>query len=563
MDARHPGADSSGSTVGGAIPSRDVVQCVTKFRVTAAGTTCREDRMSAVDGLIAQALDALGRIVPYDLATVMQLDGDDLAVRVARGRLRAPEVEAHRLRLADFPSIRDAIRRGRVRAFTERDHGEGDGDPFDGVLDLPHGHFCMVAPFRNDRGPAGVITLDRSTCGVFPDEAVALVDVFARLLGLAVTHGEQSEHLERLRRQLVEQNRLLTEEVGGSADCCALVEALPSASSRHVVQLARQVAPTDAPVLITGETGTGKDVLAAAIHAWSARRGRPMVRVNCAALPASLIESELFGHVRGAFSGATQARMGRFQASDGGTLFLDEVGEIPPEVQAKLLRALGDGTFEPVGSDRTVRVDVRVVAATNRDLAAAIAEGSFREDLYYRLAVFPIALPPLRARPDDIAVIARNFLDRLASRTGRGPWRLTPADEQDLAARRWAGNARELVNKLERGTILARGDRLVLGDGAPLRTADEPSAPRQEAVRPLAEVERDAIVEALRHTGGRIAGEGGAAALLGLHPNTLRSRMQKLGLGRARDIAPPRAQAGSPRATHASPKLRSGTPMSG
>jgi transcriptional regulator with GAF, ATPase, and Fis domain len=483
--------------------------------------------MGPVDGLMAEALDALGRVVPYDLATVMQVDGDDLAVRVARGKLRRPSVETHRLKLADYPRIREAMRRGRVRAFTEHDHGEGEGDPFDGVLDLPHGHFCMVAPFRNEGGPSGVITLDRETCGVFSEAAVSLVDVFARLLGLAVTYGEQ----------LVEQNRLLIEEVGGSADCCQLVESLPSPAMRHVVSLSRQVAPTDAPVLVTGETGTGKDVLAAAIHAWSSRRGREMVRVNCAALPENLVESELFGHVRGAFTGATQPRMGRFQAADGGTLFLDEVGEIPPEVQAKLLRVLQDGTFEPVGSDRTVQVDVRVVAATNRDLHAAIASGKFREDLYYRLAVFPIVLPPLRARPEDIRVISRNFLDRLSSRTGRGPWRLTEADEQLLATRPWPGNARELVNTLERGTILAQGPRLALS-ASPQVLPSPPPPPGAPAVRPLAQVEREAIVEAMRQTRGRIHGPDGAAALLGLHPNTLRSRMQKHGLGGARDHRP-------------------------
>lgn len=487
----------------------------------------------AVDELIAESLDALGRVVPYDLATVMQLDGDVLQVRVARGRLRS-EVGAHTVRLADFPSIREVIRRGRVRAFTASDHGDGDGDPFDGVLDLPHGHFCMVAPFRNDAGPAGVITLDRAECGVFPDDAVTLVDVFARLLGLAVTYGERSEHLERSRRQLVEQNRLLTEEVGGSADCCRWVESLPSAAMRQGVGLARQVAPTDAPVLLTGETGTGKDVLAAAIHAWSARRARPMVRVNCAALPATLIESELFGHVRGAFSGATSARMGRFQAADGGTLFLDEVGEIPLEVQAKLLRVLQDGTFEPVGSDRTVRVDVRLIAATNRDLAAAMDDRTFREDLYYRLAVFPIRLAPLRARPEDIAVIAANFLERLATRTGRGPWTLSDDEVAALSAAQWPGNARELVNALERATILARGDRLRVRPD-PTRAEGKGTPAARAGVRPLAEVERDAILAALKQTAGRIHGPGGAAALLGLHPNTLRSRMAKHGLGGARD----------------------------
>ena len=485
---------------------------------------------ATVDRLIAESLDALATVVPYDLATVMQIDGEELAVRVARGPLRQHEdVPEHRIRLRDFPSIQRIIDGAGPKRFTDLDHEDGDGDPFDGVLDLPHGHFCMVAPLRNAEGPKGVITLDRVECGVFSDEVVGLVDVFARLLGLAVTYGEQTEYLEQLRRQLVEQNRLLIEEVGVTEDCCRLVEALPSNAMQQVVAMARQVAPTDAPVLIQGETGTGKDVLASAIHAWSRRHNRPMVRVNCAALPPSLIEDELFGHVKGAFSGATQSRMGRFQAADGGTLFLDEIGEIPPDTQAKLLRVLQDGTFEAVGSDRTVSVDVRIVAATNRDLRQCIEDGTFREDLYYRLAVFPISLPALRDRPEDISAIARNFLERHARRTGRGPWMLTDANVDALESQVWEGNARELVNALERATILASDERLDLG--RPARRPAASAVPRSvPAVRPLAQVERDAICEALRAAGGRISGDGGAAELLELHPNTLRSRMQKHGL---------------------------------
>lgn len=488
----------------------------------------------AVDSLIGESLEALGRVVPYDLATVMQLDGDELAVRVARGRLDGPEVQRHRLRLRDFPALRRVLEEGHARAFTEDEHTDGDGDPFDGVLDLPHGHFCMVAPLQSEQRPLGLITLDRASCGVFPPEVVALVEMVARLLGVAIRYGEQSARLERIRAQLVEQNRLLTEQVGGTDECCRMLEASRSAIMRHVVQLARQVAPTDAPILITGETGTGKDVLATAIHSWSDRADRPMVRVNCAALPSTLIESELFGHVRGAFSGATSARMGRFQAAHGGTLFLDEVGEIPPEVQAKLLRVLQEGTFEPVGSDRTVKVDVRIVAATNRDLQAAIQGGSFREDLYYRLAVFPLALPPLRARRDDIPIIARSFLERHARRTGRGPWYLPDEVLDELARREWPGNVRELVNTLERATILAPGSRLSLDPVVPI--ASPPPVVADDApLAPLVEVERAHILRVLRSTGGRVHGRGGAAELLGLHPNTLLSRMRKLGLGGARD----------------------------
>jgi transcriptional regulator with GAF, ATPase, and Fis domain len=302
----------------------------------------------------------------------------------------------------------------------------------------------------------------------------------------------------------------------------------------HVARLARQVAPTATPVLIGGETGTGKEVLARAIHEWSDRADRPLVTVNCAALPESLIESELFGHVRGAFSGATAGRIGRFQAANGGTLFLDEVGEIPPPLQAKLLRVLQDGTLEPVGSDTTVRVDVRILAATNKDLAKAVAEKEFREDLYYRLAVFPIQLPPLRARREDVPCIARAFLASLAARTGRGPWVLTPAGEEELMAGEWPGNVRELVNALERATVLQRGPDLVVV-AAPAPGSPRPTRAPEADVVPLADVERSHIERTLRGTNGKVWGDGGAARRLGLHPSTLLSRMKKLGLGTARD----------------------------
>ncbi len=487
----------------------------------------------SVDRLLADALSALGRLIPFDLAAILQLDGDQLRVRVATGPLDGPAVRRHHVPLARFPSIRKILESGQARAFTERDHEFGDGDPYDGVLDLPHGHSCMVVPLAVGPERIGVMTLDRSHCETYPPDIVRLADVFGRLLALAILYGEQSTVLSRFRDQLEEQNRLLAESLSSHADAVRLIDACPSPSMVELARLARQVAMTDTPVLITGETGTGKEVLARAIHAWSRRASQPLVSINCAALPPSLIESELFGHVRGAFSGASQPRMGRFQAANGGTLLLDEIGEIPLDLQAKLLRVLQDGCFEPVGSDRTVRVDVRILAATNVDLQAAAADKRFRPDLYYRLAVFPLAIPPLRTRPADIGPIARGFLDALARRTGREPFRLSESAVRALEARPWTGNVRELVNMLERATILAPASELEpdsFGEPAPSASVLAQAPHEPGPVQPLREVERQHILRALDAAGGRLYGNGGAAALLGIKGTTLYSRMKKLGL---------------------------------
>ncbi len=492
---------------------------------------------SSTDTLLADALDALRAVIPYDLATVMFLQGERLVVRMARGPLADGRVLRHRLELARFPSLRRTLEEGRARLFTERDHAEGDGDPFDGVLDLPHGHACMVVPLVTEGRRMGLATFDQQVCQPYDEGLLTLAQVYGRLLAHAVRYEHQSAVLRRMRAQWLEHSRLLAESVTGRADACQLLARAVSPAMRRVAELARQVAPTDTPVLITGETGSGKEVVANAIHGWSRRAGRPMVSVNCAALPPTLIESELFGHVKGAFSGATGRRMGRFQAANGTTLFLDEVGELPLGLQAKLLRVVQDGTFEPVGSDRTVRVDVRLVAATHVDLEEAVRAGRFREDLYYRLHVFPIEVPPLRERPEDIPQIAADVLASLARRTGRGPWRLPQSELARMQAYPWPGNVRELVNALERATILAQGERL---------TVDLPRvepAPREAAVPPrlatLEEVEREHIARVLAACGGRVHGAGGAAEILGLNPSTLRSRMKRLGL-EARRFRPPR-----------------------
>jgi transcriptional regulator with GAF, ATPase, and Fis domain len=486
-----------------------------------------------VDRLLGESLDTLGRLIPFDVATIMELAGKDLSVRVARGPLASPAVERHGLHLPDNPAVGEVLDSGRARAFSEEDHQHGDA--FDGVLDLPHGHSCMVVPLRVGAEAIGIMTFDRSTCGLYPEGVVELADVFGKLLAVAMNYGEQSTLLHRVRVQLQEQNRVLSEQVGGGLDACAMMESSTSPNMTAVVDLARQVAAADTPVLITGETGTGKEVLANAIHGWSTRVNRPLVGVNCAALPAGLVESELFGHVRGAFSGATADRPGRFRAANGGTLFLDEIGDLPADLQAKLLRALQEGCFEPVGSDRTVRVDVRIIAATNTDLLKAVDEKRFREDLYYRLAVFPIHLPPLRARRSDIDRIAEGFLASLAQRTGRGPWRLTDHSRHWLGEQPWPGNVRELVNVLERAAILTRGADIEVGGSltrvpAQVETVRPPEDVPIEEFPTLREMERSHIARALEVTAGKIHGPGGSAELLAINPSTLRSRMKKLGL---------------------------------
>jgi len=482
----------------------------------------------STDRLLADALDALWPVIPYDLATVMLLAGDTLTVRMARGLLADERVRRHHLDLHRFPSLRAAIERGQARLFTEHDHAEGDGDPFDGVLDLPHGHACMVVPLVAEGRRMGLITFDQQVCRPYGEGELGLAQVYGRLLAHAMRYEHQSELLQRMHDQWAEHNRLLAESVAGGADAGRLLRRSVSAAMARVVELARQVAPTEAPVLISGETGSGKEVVANAIHGWSRRAGHSMVSVNCAALPPTLIESELFGHVKGAFSGATGRRMGRFQAANGTTLFLDEVGELPLGLQAKLLRVVQDSTFEPVGSDRTVRVDVRLVAATHVDLARAVAEGRFRDDLYYRLHVFPIVVPPLRERVDDIPQIVGDVLASLARRTGAGPWSVSAGEMARLQRYPWPGNVRELVNALERATILARGPALHVA------VAEEELVPEPVvADAPLATleaVERGHIQRVVLACAGRIHGTGGAAEILGLNPSTLRSRMKKLGL---------------------------------
>ena len=410
-------------------------------------------RPSDVDALLRGALDALADAIPYDLAAVLELVSGHLEVRCARGPLADASVLHHRIAVEPGSTVEKALHTRRARVMEAHEHGAGR-DPYHGVVDLPDGHGCLVVPLVAADEAVGVMTFDRASCSVYSQETVDLATVYGQLVALALVAARHAESLARDNARLSEENRRLAAEAGaGGLSAERLTDSRAPAMER-ALELARQVAVTDAPVLLTGETGTGKEIMARAVHEWSPRRDRPFVKLNCAALPENLVESELFGHVKGAFSGAERDRPGRFQVADTGTLLLDEVGDLPLAAQAKLLRVLQEGSFEPVGSDRPVQVDVRLLAATHVDLQRAIEAGRFREDLYYRLSLFPIHLPPLRERPGDGVRIAERFLADHAARTGRGPWTLSEASRGRIEAYRWPGNVRELVNALERATIL-------------------------------------------------------------------------------------------------------------
>ncbi len=344
--------------------------------------------------------------------------------------------------------------------------------------------------------------------------------------------------VDSLRERLQRENAYLQEEIALERNHRGVVGR--SAAIGKVLSQVELVARTDAAVLVTGESGTGKELIASAIHEASGRNARPMIRVNCAAIPRELFESEFFGHVKGAFTGALRDRLGRFELADGGTLFLDEVGEIPLELQGKLLRVLQEGQFERVGEERTRHVDVRIIAATNRDLRREVREGRFREDLYFRLDVFPIVCAPLRERVEDIPPLALHFLDGARRKLKVEGLTLSEGDVARLCAYDWPGNVRELQNVIERSTILARNGRLFIDLPRERGPARLPPPPSPAASAIMTEAERQArdkasILAALAAAGGRISGPDGAAQILGIRPTTLASRIKAFGIRREPD----------------------------
>ncbi len=384
---------------------------------------------------------------------------------------------------------------------------------------------CCVPLVTRNR-VLGALNVASLRDAVFTQEDADLLSQVAVQVAIAVENALAYRQIGELKNKLAEEKLYLEDEIRSELNFEEIVG--ESGVLKSILKQVETVAPTDSTVLIQGETGTGKELIARAIHNLSGRRERTFVKMNCAAIPTGLLESELFGHERGAFTGAIAQKLGRFELAHGGTLFLDEVGDIPLELQPKLLRVLQEQEFERLGSTRTIRVEVRVVAATNRDLAQMVADREFRSDLYYRLNVFPVVVPPLRERREDIPILVRYFAQKYARRMNKGIETI-PAETMDLLTHyRWSGNVRELENLIERAVILSPGAVLQV----PLAELKSQAEAATSRVTTLEAAEREHILRALRETNWVLGGPGGAAARLGMKRTTLQSRMPKLGISR-------------------------------
>ncbi len=497
-----------------------------------------------IEESLARIAPLLARRLPLDLVLVRRIEVTRAYVETvaaaacrsgavpqsARTELDAPHLES----LIGWAHAGKVVHR-RARALAERLPGLLPED-FDGDV--------IAGPLAGEDEAVGILVIASNAPRSFEAEHVAVVQALLDPFRAALENDRRVRALTT-RQAAAEADRVSLLSRLGRND---LQETIIGAESgfRPAMERVDQVAPSDVPVLILGETGSGKEVVARAIHVRSQRANGPFLRVNCGAIPAGLIDSELFGHERGSFTGAAVQRKGWFERADGGTLFLDEVGELPPQAQVRLLRILQDGSFERVGGQRPLHVDVRIVAATHRDLQAMVADGLFREDLWYRMAVFPIQLPPLRERPEDIPALATHFALRAAKRFGTPSRIPSPEDMELLVDYPWPGNVRELTAVIERAVILGDGRTLeiatALGAGArvpstisvrqpaiAVESDAEPGA-GPEAFPTLDLAMRRHIEAALERTRGRIEGRRGAAALLGINPHTLRARMRKLGI---------------------------------
>jgi formate hydrogenlyase transcriptional activator len=480
--------------------------------------------------LLRTLSESIHRVVKHDSASVALIDRTTGRLKLqALTYTTGPEVVEPDIDLTlDGSAAGLTFQSGLARVFRK-----GDLDRFfkDGPPLLPPSllSLCCV-PLVTRRGTLGTLNVASVDPDAFPPQELELLKQISTQVAIAMENALAYQEIIGLKDHLAEEKQYLEAEIRLDHDFGGIIG--EASSLKGVLRAVETVAPTDATVLIRGETGTGKEMLARAIHNLSPRRDRTFVRLNLAALPASLIESELFGYERGAFTGATTSKIGRLELSNGGTLFLDEAGDIPPEIQPKLLRALQEKEFERLGSTRTQRVDVRLIAATNRDLEQMIADGLFRSDLYYRLNVFPIPVPALRERPEDIPALVHHFVDKFSRPLKRRISIIPSATMEALKRSFWPGNIRELENLIERAVILSSGPelRVPLADLRPAfpRASSGPKTPTEQ----LLDMERQQILTALRESGGVIAGATGAAARLGIKRTTLQSRMQKLGITR-------------------------------
>ena len=481
------------------------------------------------DSLFAATAQALARVIPYDRAALVLRDPlkDVFRVLGVAGPVPSPPI---------IPLGTEWPRRG-SRSGWIFDHHKPildvdlrESPPFfEHALLIKEGIRAAVSvPLESKGKLLGTLNVGSRTPGKYGQGEVTQLSAIAEQVALALENLLAYEEIAALKARLEEENLYLQEEVRSEKAFGDVVGESPGILD--VLAKVRKVAQTDSTVLVTGETGTGKELVVRAIHGLSRRKSKILVKVNCAALPAGVIESELFGHEKGAFTGALTRKVGRFELAHEGTLFLDEVGDLPLELQAKLLRVLQDGEFERVGGTQTLKVDVRLVGATNRDLEQAVREGRYRADLYYRLNVFPIVVPPLRERPKDIPRLARHFTMLYAAKMGKNVGRMSADVLDRLSAYPWPGNVRELQNVIERAVILSPEGHFELGEmmAAPPR-AESPGEEPQN----LEEVERRHILGILEKTRWRISGEHGAAKVLGLKRTTLEARMKRLGIRRS------------------------------
>jgi transcriptional regulator with GAF, ATPase, and Fis domain len=476
--------------------------------------------------------------LPADLLLVRHLDVSRSYLETVATGFCHPETVALRLKSECPPAAFEKIVRWTRDDRVIRGSAETVNQDLPGLLPTGLQGEVLVGPLTGEEGPAGVLIFARRDEPGFTAEHEELVKALLEPITVAMENDRRVRELTALREAAEADNRSLLSRLGRHDISDSIVGA--ETGLRPVMNQIELVARANAPVLILGETGSGKEVVARAIHARSPRAGKPFLRVNCGAIPPELVDSELFGHERGSFTGAVNVRKGWFERADGGTLFLDECGELPLAAQVRLLRILQDGSFERVGGERQLAVDVRIMAATHRDMHEMIEDGHFRKDLWYRIAVFPIHLPPLRDRRDDIPALASHFALRAAKRLGTAPLVPTPEQMGLLVSYPWPGNVRELAAVIERAAILGNGRSLevaqALGGMAPRTQPPGEVVVRAECGPGRGELPTlDAVMArhieaALARTRGRIEGPDGAARILGINPHTLRARMRKLGV---------------------------------
>jgi len=480
-----------------------------------------------VQSLLPLISECVTRVVPHDFAGVTLFEGDkeNMKAYVLSPERAQPIVESGRPVSLNQTLSAQSFLEGEAKTFT-RDDLESHGANIAGRI-LGAGIRTMrCVPLLASTGTLGTLNVGSKKDRAFSPEDEEILNQIAAQLAIALDNARAYREIQALRDRLAEEKLYLEDEIRSELNFEEIVGESPEL--KRVLADARTVAPSGSTVLILGETGTGKELIARAIHRMSKQKDSTFIKVNCASIPTWLLESELFGHEKGAFTGAVSKKIGRMELADKGTLFLDEVGDIPLELQPKLLRVLQDHEFERLGSNRTVRVDLRLIAATNRDLSKRITEGEFRSDLFYRLNVFPIHMPPLRARRNDVPLLVRHFVKKLARRMDKRIDTIPSQTMKALVNWHWPGNIRELENVIERSVILSEGPVLY----SPL--AEMQAEPSQASIADatLERAEREHIIRVLRECGGRVAGAKGAAVKLGLKRTTLQSKMGKLKIER-------------------------------